>query len=464
LPSILPLVLLLCQGVHAFVHPGILSTKADLDRVRSLQSQQPWASALAALKATPAAKLTYAMQGPYDSITRGTTILGWTQNGNDANACYIQALLWYVTDQQAYADNAIRIINSWSNRLKFVGGTDVALLTGIQGPLWAMAGEILANSGKSSGWHDSDIVRAKSMLTNLYLPPMVGFDPADGANFSTSCLFSTMAIAVFTDNQPAFDSAWSAFISTAGCPNDFSLLRNIAANGQNVESGRDQVHSWSSYEMLAGAAEIARNQGKTSYPLGSNRLLTGVEYWSRYNLGDTVPFDRTIYRCRAGFGPWSVISSVNRGIPNGQGAVFNMVLRAYQQFGLAAPNTLRMATAMGDTIVPANPRNGWGNPFIADALLYHNDPTSVSAATGTGLPSLRANMLWLPQAAVVEVRILGLDGTRIGQSRTELSAGWHVLPQDRSARPGIRVYQVSVHPGSGGTRSVLEEASTSLDP
>lgn len=357
-----------------FTHPGILNTMDELNVVRNNQTAEPWKSALDALKASEPGSLSYSMQGPYSAVYRGSNNNeGWVQHGRDATACYVQALLGYITGNSAYTNNAISIINAWSNTLNSIGGNDVELLAGIQGPLWAQAGEILAHT--NTGWASSDITRAKNMLTNIFLPPMDGFASADGANFSTTCMYATMAIAVFTDNQSKFDDAWNAFISTAGCPNDFSLYKNIAENGQNVESGRDQVHSWSSYEMLSGLAEIAYHQGYAPYTLGSNRLKTGVEYWCKYNLGGSVSYDESVYRCRAGWGPWPEISDVNRGVPTEQGSVCNMVRRAYERLGQSTPYTSQMADAMGNTIVGATPRNGWGAPFIADALLS-NTPSS----------------------------------------------------------------------------------------
>ena len=364
---------------NSFNHPGILSTKADLDLIKNNQTIEPWKSSLDALKATPAGSLSYSIQGPFSAIYRGSdNTTGWVQHGKDAQACYVQSLLWYITGNSTYASNAINIANAWSSTLTSVGGADVQLLVGIQGPLWAMAGEILANSGVDSGWASADITRTKDMLTNIFLPAIDGFSPDDGANFSTSCMFATMAIAVFTDNQTKFDATWNAFISTDGCPNDYSLYKNIASNGQNVESGRDQVHSWSSYEMLSGLAEIAYNQGYDPYTLGSNRLMTGVEYWCKYNLGNTVPYNTTVYRCRAGWGPWSQISSTSRGTPTEQGSVCNLVYRAYKRLDITAPYTKQVADAMGNIMVPANSRNGWGDPFIADALLYVLPTTNIS--------------------------------------------------------------------------------------
>ena len=358
-----------------FVHPGILFTQSDLDKVKTNQNSEPWKSALTTIKNSPSGSLNYAMRGPFPYVSRGGGPNGsdvrLTEHGRDAQACYTQAVLGYITGDERYTQKAITIINAWSRTLERIDGGEVdlvALFSGIQSPLWAMAGDILAHTG--TAWAKDDILQAKGMLTNIFVPAIYNLSPENGANFSTSCLFALFAIAVFTENTALFDRAWNAFISTAGCPNDFSLLKNIGANGQNVESGRDQVHSWSSYEMLSGAAYAAFIQGKNSFELGDYRLKTGVEYWCKYNLGGTVPWDRSIYRCRPGWGPWNEISSVNRGIPDQQGSICNMVYRNYQRMGIDAPYTKEMADRMGNTIVEPNGRNGWGAPFILDHLLY----------------------------------------------------------------------------------------------
>jgi hypothetical protein len=127
----------------------------------------------------------------------------------------------------------------------------------------------------------------------------------------------------------------------------------------------------SSIEMLAGTSETAYIQGNDTYSLGSFRMMLGSEYTYGYSLGNSVTWDPSVFRCRPGFGPWTVISATGRGVPNAQGAVCNMVYRAYRRINQTATFTKQMATAMGNTMVGANPRNGWGNPFMADALLYN---------------------------------------------------------------------------------------------
>lgn len=371
-------------AARAFVHPGMISTLADLDVAKNNQTVEPWKSALAALKACPSASLTYAMQGPFTAVWRGSgTTTGWAEMGNDGNAAYVQAVLWYITGNTTYATNAKNIVNAWSHTLVSLNGTDVKLLAGGHAPQWAFAGEILRYT--NSGWSSSDITSCENMLKNIFQPVIADYAVSDGANFSTDAILANMSIAVFTNNQALFDEAYGKFTDPSGCPNDFSVVRNIAYNGQNVESGRDQVHSWSSYEALAATAEIAYHQGKDSFSVGTNRLLTGAEYWCKYNLGNTVPYDTSIYRCRSGWGPWATISSTNRGVPTQQGATCRLMYRAYWRKGLTAqePYTLQMANAMGNTLCPPNARNGWTQPFITDSLLFQIPPATSFPAAGT---------------------------------------------------------------------------------
>jgi Alginate lyase len=43
---------------------------------------------------------------------------------NDSNAAYVQALLWYMTGNQAYASNAIAIMNAYAQNFRGYAGTN----------------------------------------------------------------------------------------------------------------------------------------------------------------------------------------------------------------------------------------------------------------------------------------------------------------------------------------------------
>lgn len=122
------------------VHPGLLTTLDELNIVKNNQNIEPWKSELTALKASASGNINYTMKGSFPNISRtgsGETsnLTGWSEHGKDATACYVQALLGYITGDTKYTQNAINIINSWSSTLVSVGGNDVELLVGIQAPL-----------------------------------------------------------------------------------------------------------------------------------------------------------------------------------------------------------------------------------------------------------------------------------------------------------------------------------------
>lgn len=64
------------------------------------------------------------------------------------------------------------------------------------------------------------------------------------------------------------------------------------------------------------SAKVVQNQGFDIFGLNDNLLLKGAEYSAEYNLGNTVTYDPSWYRCEAVLvnGPWSQIAEYGRGI------------------------------------------------------------------------------------------------------------------------------------------------------
>ena len=92
-----------------FVHPGTLNSRAELDFIKGQISAgaQPWKGELEQIKNSH-----YAHMGPHGL----TNIDSKSEDANisryDAAAAYSQALLWYLTGEEAYARSAIAILNS----------------------------------------------------------------------------------------------------------------------------------------------------------------------------------------------------------------------------------------------------------------------------------------------------------------------------------------------------------------
>ena len=67
--------------------------------------------------------LTYTVQGPWPGGINQCGASSNPNNGcseadNDSNAAYVQALLWYMTSNQTYANNAINIMNTYASNFK----------------------------------------------------------------------------------------------------------------------------------------------------------------------------------------------------------------------------------------------------------------------------------------------------------------------------------------------------------
>ena len=61
--------------------------------------------------------------------------------------------------------------------------------------------------------------------------------------------------------------------------------------GQSYDSGRDQPHAQGLMAHLFDVAIVSWNQGTEDlFAYGDNRLLSGMEYSAKFNLGEDVPY------------------------------------------------------------------------------------------------------------------------------------------------------------------------------
>jgi fibronectin type 3 domain-containing protein len=361
---------------RAFNHPGIYSPLSDMEFIKTNLNNEPWRTAFVALTNDWHASPAYTMQGPFGWVVR-------TKNGSNTNqaayesdltAAYEQSLLWYLTGNRTYATNAMNIYNAWSVTLTNIAGTDAELEANTAASVCAGA-EILRYTG--AGWSAANIGQFQQMLTNVFYPVIASYGVA---NWGGGAMQSVMAIGVFCDNTNYFNSAWAEFHAAVYSPYADSVVEYVSPSGQYQEAGRDQTHSIMALQALAGAAEIAYDQGYDGWAVGGNRLLGGYEYWCKYNLGyNDVPYDPGVH---SGISwNWASISSVGRGVDgsfnnfSGISSGANMVKRAYARKGIGMPYTSQM-------IAMASPNNdfGWGNFTAMDTLLF--------ATTALALPGL----------------------------------------------------------------------------
>lgn len=114
--------------ISAWVHPGILHTTADLDRMRSVVASQtePWYEAYKEFSSDSNSATSYSFTEACPVVTRDKDaglIVCMDQFASDSVAALQLALMWYITSDELYGAKATQILDSWGSTLKVVNGT-----------------------------------------------------------------------------------------------------------------------------------------------------------------------------------------------------------------------------------------------------------------------------------------------------------------------------------------------------
>lgn len=316
----------LAGGSTTFIHPGLLHTQSDLIRMQIMVSAgtQPWLEGWNKLTANSHSLSTYTMQGPVDTVYRGS---GWPENYsklyNDIAAAYQNALRWNINGDTACGDKAVAIMNAWSTTLKGINGSaDRWLAAGIYGYEFANAAELMRSY---SGWAAADFTRFQTMMLNIFYPMnhdfLVNHNGACitnyWANWDLCSMSSILAIGILCDDSTKFNEAITYFKTGAGNGSiDHAVPFIYAGNlGQGQESGRDQGHQCLDISLLGAFCQMAYSQGQDLFGYETNKVLAVSEYTASYNLGNTVPFTTYNYGSGTTCAPQSqtVISASSRG-------------------------------------------------------------------------------------------------------------------------------------------------------
>ncbi|MGA2555572.1 MAG: alginate lyase family protein [Verrucomicrobiota bacterium] len=316
-----------------FVHPGLLQSREDLERMSNgIKANDPViAAGFQVFRANRFSQSTCVMLGPGQTIGRAPNV-NFGQFNDDAAAAYQNALMWRLTGEKAHADKAKQILNAWASTLQRVTGRDGVLMAGL-GPFQMVnAAELLRYS--NAGWTEAEIRRCEQMLTNVIYPEIKDFAPFANGNWDAAAERTMLAIAVFCNDRAMFERALRYYCDGAG--NGRLTYYVINQDGQAQESGRDQQHTQLGLGLLGDCCQIAWNQGLDLYGYADNRLLKGFEYTAKYLLGGGVPF--TPMMDRTGRYPWEKISARSSFRP-----IYEQIFNHYaMRAGLAAPFTERV--------------------------------------------------------------------------------------------------------------------------
>ena len=238
----------------------------------------------------------YQMAGPYKVVARDGA---YRQSKAGSERDMKMALL---LAQEGRHDESTAIINAYATTLERLEGHD-APLCAIQ-CYWLVRAMTLEKSRQQDEW--------RKMIHRALIPMMEQFEAASpyaNGNWGAIVNRLRMACAIFLEDSTMYGASKAYYLH--GYDNG-SLPHYIHASGQCQESGRDQGHVQLGLGALVETCELAWDQGDDLWGALDNRLMKGLEYCARYNLGHDVPFE-TWHDCTGLYCDWTAPGSMGRG-------------------------------------------------------------------------------------------------------------------------------------------------------
>ena len=392
-----------------FVHPGALSTQADLNRMATkvAAGAQPWKGSWDILVGNQG----FYMGGPeavatvvVDSATSGNNYMSLAR---DSHRAYQAALRYHGSGNPIYADQAVRIMNAWATtHTAWEGNSNVQLRAGLYGYAFACAGELMRGY---SNWAPADFAAFQQYMRTQFYPINSAFLQGQGgthywANWTLANMCSMIAIGVLCDDQPIFDEALNHFYNGVHSGSIHNMVAYVHPDGlgQWQESGRDQGHAQIGPQLIGVFCEIAWNQGHDLYGYLNNRVLAGVEYVSKCNTWHTVPF---VAYANSDYATWpQVYRFYQKEVAGGGGPSrpgWDLIYNHYvNRKGMAAPYTAKYAAAMRPEGGGSNyGGNSGGFDGLGFTTLTHSrDPIASGAVPGTLLSRVQGRQITLSWA------------------------------------------------------------------
>ncbi|GAA0464414.1 alginate lyase family protein [Streptomyces olivaceiscleroticus] len=357
----------------AFTHPGVLVSSGQLDFVREKVNSgaQPWKIAYDQMKASKYASLDRTPKpraivecGSYSDPDHGCT-----DEREDALAAYTDALIWYISRDERYAEKAIALMDAWSGTIEDHTNSNAPLQTGWAGSSWPRAAEIIRYSYR--GWAQDKVDRFETMLRDVYLPKVIKGSNSNG-NWELSMMEAAVGISVFLDDKASYDKAMAKFRGRvpayvylsgdgdlpkvapgSGLDSRDKIIKywqgqSTFVNGLTQETCRDLTHTGYGISAISHIAETSRIQGQDLYGTDvGERLRYALGFQAKYELGEAPP-------------SWLCGGSVKRGLGPVTEVGFNAL---HGRLGQAMTNTQKL-TEQGR---PA----GSNNLFVAWETLTH---------------------------------------------------------------------------------------------
>lgn len=336
-----------------FAHPGLLHTRADLDRMAAKvkAGAAPYTAGFAELAANPHAQSTWTPR-PQATVYRGS---GTPENYRvlyvDIHAAYQNALRSHVTGERAHADTAVAVLNAWSAKLTSLqGSADRFLAAGLYGYQFANAAELVRDHP------DFELDRFRTMLLDVFHPLSESFLARHNdayitnywANWDLTAIACVLATGIFCDDRAKVDRAVGYFKNGEGMGSVKNAIPVVHADGlaEWAEAGRDQGHALLGVGLMGTVCEMAWNQGIDLYGYDDSRFLKGAQYVAKWSMGGDVPYT-SFTRRKGAPGTWSgsETASAAAGVdPAMTRPIWAMIANHYtKRRGLSAPYLTRIA-------------------------------------------------------------------------------------------------------------------------
>ena len=266
----------------------------------------------------------YKMAGPYEVVARDGEHAR-TKGGSERDMW----AAWQCALEGHHA-KAREIIDAYAATLQRFEGHDGPLCL-IQA-YWLLRAMIIEKGDAApAAW--------EAMVRRAMLPTMERFDAASpyaNGNWGAIVNRCRMAAAIFMADSALYAQAKAFYLHA----NDNGALPHyVGPTGQCQETGRDQAHAQLGLGALCETCEMAWEQGDDLWGALDNRLMHGMEYTARYNLGYDVPFE-TWTDCTGLYSNWTVPGSMARGVIR---TIYDLPYNHYVgRCGLEMPYTKRV--------------------------------------------------------------------------------------------------------------------------
>ena len=248
------------------------------------------------LQAFSITQVTYLLEGPFEIVARDGQY-AYTKGGSERDMW----TAWQLAKQEKN-DEALEIINAYAKTLQRFEGHD-APLCAIQG-YWLLRSMIILKNRQTEEW--------SAMIRRAFLPLIEQFEadsPYANGNWGHIVNRCRMAAAIFLDDKDLYQYSLDIYLHAN---DNGSLPHYISETGQCQETGRDQAHAQLGLGTMCDICEMAWQQGDDLWGALDNRLMKGMEYSARYNLGYDVPFE-TWQDCTGLYCDWTEPGSMQRG-------------------------------------------------------------------------------------------------------------------------------------------------------